>query len=558
MAETEEKKKTRQELAAEVVNANASAGMTGQIEKQAKEVANRKTPPPPDAMLSLIPKPAKVRNQKELDAEEQADLDAYLKAGGKAGVKAYKIGANTAALEEMLAAEKRVSTTIRDLAKIKADILFPEVTGEEEKQIREDIPQARSDALDYLLNNAPKQLDKPKISPKQEAIELIGVSLMNLAASIGSGLTNKTGLVSDPGARASAELFPAQYSRIQLTEEKIREIEQKQMAIDLKYQDDVVAAKNAYEADLDETDRMYINERNNLIARKTDAAIREYGMMQDNKTRIMALTGDIQRAETHAEQFNMESQQRADIANAQKMRDMARFVVDNHQNRQLQKELSRKQVITFMGGEDNIKRNLAGNMRGVNTGTTNAALRTIVMKADDTQYAQRVSTAFTVVAPQADAAAQSMYNYVGAFNVPEEEKTRIKNDAALLNGTYGFYPRTLVLETLKSHPITFGPDGTSIRMDNELRAAIMQENPEAVISEMRENPLSSGLSEVSRTNLSPLEYRDIAYYGVEFVNGELVKTPEQEASHAAYIISINNRAFDETNKINQVKTEAKK
>jgi hypothetical protein len=450
--------------------------------KQAREGLKDKQP----ATEEKFPTPAKPTDGSRVvklpgvipvggNAEDKAvgaDLAAYQKAGGGMTGGLFTYTPDLKGYKDMLADEAAILQEQKKIVQLKADLLFP--TEDEKKQIRADIPQADRSALDYLLNNAPTQLEKPEVNAKQQAIELMGTAMVMAGSSIANYFTSKTGTTVDPGARVAGELYPAQLERINLTEQQRRDIELKQAAIDIQYRNDVVAAKQAFDADQDETAKAYLMQENMLIARKTQDYMNAYGMLQDTKGRVLALTGDIYRAQSTADMFNIGQKQDASKERAAVARDMARFAIDSRKQYRLESKLSQDRVFTLTGGETaRVENNLADNIGGIPISQTNNMLAIMGAQSSDPQMAEALSLGFQVHSAPAGNAGLAAYSVVkgmvdGGVITSAEQQAKLSQDIGTFVQLYNVAPTPEIIATIKDYPFTPAGQGDEIRVPKEV------------------------------------------------------------------------------------------
>lgn len=435
------------------------------------------TPVKPDTSKDLaVKKPGSYAPSGGEDAAVAAALEAYKKEIGTKGAGYQTYTPDLQGYKDMLTAETDIAKKQKEFMDAKLALLFP--NDEEKAQIKKDIPQASSDALDYLLNNPPPQLAKPELSAKQMAAEMIGTSLVNIAASVSNVVLGR-GLTPDPGAMAAAEIFPAQLQRINLTEDKIREIEMKQAAIDINYRNDVVGAKQAFDADQDESARAYLTQMNIMIAQKAKDYMDAYGMLQDTKQRVLALTGDISRETNQAKMFNIGEANAAARERASMNRDLAKFAIDTRRQIRLEGLAAQKQVIQIVGGDKaQIENNMAANINGISVDKTNTRLANMLAKSNDVNWVQGLAEAGMVYGQQAFEDGKISYSKV-INAVPAELRKQVGDDLATTVETYHVVPGQNTIDAIKKYPLT-PMQGGEVRFPDEVLKAIALDHPEIV------------------------------------------------------------------------------
>ena len=420
------------------------------------------------------------------DAEVAAAMAQYQAAGGEKGAGYQTYTPDLKGYKDMLAAETDIAKKQKEYMDAKLALLFP--NEEEKAQIKKDIPQASTDALDYLLNNPPPQLEKPELSAKQMAAEMIGVSLVNIAASVSNGLLTR-GMTPDPGAMSAAENFPAQLNRIEKTEAERREIEMKQAAIDINYRNDVVGAKQAFDADQDESARAYLTQMNILTAQKAKDYMDAYGMLQDTKQRVLALTGNITSETNAAKRFNIGEANDAARERASINRDLAKFAIDTRRQVRLEGLAAQKQVFQILGGEKaTVENNIAANINGISVSKTNTRMSNMLAKCSDNKWCEDLAQSGMVYGQQAFEDGKTSYDKIKVV-APNDIK-RVGDDWATLIETYHVIPGQNTIVALKDYPLTPMQNG-EIRIPQEVLSAMAVDHPEIV---MKDNSLGQAFT----------------------------------------------------------------
>lgn len=524
---------------------------TGQADKEADKntestgLPKRELPP-----SSIIPLPAGTKPSAESEEEKALNdaLAAYNKAGGSKGGGLFLLKDDgTALLQKKLDDIDAMLTKGKKVRDLMVEMTNPQISEEEDKNIRKDLPVADRSALDYLLGRGPEQLTKPEVNVKSEAMQLIGTSIMNMVASAVNSMGTTTGTTMDPGARASSEMFGQQAARIQLTEDKIREIEEKQTAIDIKYRDDVVSAMQAYDADMDETARMYLAERNQAMSRKLQATEAEINYVMNQEQKSIALTGQITEMKNAKEMFNLKQKQDYSQAQGSMAREQAKFIHDWRQNRQLMSKMSAERLVTAIGGEKTIVELQSSNLDGISVSSVNNDMSTAISRAQaDPKYGEAFTNHMYVYSGDMKEAAQAQYNYLESkYPHDDTTKKRVREETRILVKMFGRVPGRQTTEALIANPLTPTDQGSTFSVPNAVLDALTRENGDLIAS-----PYQPGME------VLPVE----AFALKSFGSADGSSTPELDAAVFSYD-SYTNQLVSEKwkNRMNQAKlTNAEK
>lgn len=484
-----------------------------------------------------VKKPGSYAPSGSEDEAVAAAMAQYRKDGGEKGAGYQTYTPDLQGYKDMLAAETDIAKKQKEYMDAKLALLFP--NEEEKAQIKADIPQASTDALDYLLNNPPPTLAKPELSPRQMAAEMIGVSLVNIAASVSSGILGR-GLTPDPGAMSAAENFPAQLNRIEKTEAERREIEMKQAAIDINYRNDVVGAKQAFDADQDESARAYLTQMNILTAQKAKDYMDAYGMLQDTKGRVLALTGNIANATNQAKMFNIGEANAAERERAAINRDLAKFAIDTRRQIRLEGKLAADRVLEITGGEQaRIENNFAANIGGIPVAKTNALMANIGAKSSDVSWGQALAEAGMVYGPQSFDDGKTAYDKVKNV-VPPELRNQVSTDLATIVETYHVVPGDALIAAIRDNPLTPMQNG-EVSIAPAVREAIVLENPDLY---NWQTPISQGGAIGQR-------------FTADLPTGEKVNTPVGEMTALIWMRGYNSGAIQDYNTMSAINKQKK-
>lgn len=266
-------------------------------------------------------------------------------------VGANRVDPKTAALDAAIETNKKYKELWKggkELRDIMTDMLAPELSPEEEAQIKEDVPQARRGALDFLLNTGPEQLERPEINKRQVAMELIGIGIANSISSIIQSTSSQfPGMTPDVGAMGAAEGFEGIRKGIALTKEQQRETDMKQHEINIRYKDDVRAAINDYENELTMEEREYARAKTQALAAKIATAQAQMEAIQTAEGNISALGIQKERLQNESEEQYQNRLQRAQIHNRQLREERAKMTFQFQKQLDFMQEQAQKNFVKY-------------------------------------------------------------------------------------------------------------------------------------------------------------------------------------------------------------------